>query len=372
MMQKKFKTAAVIICGGSLYKGNLMKHKLYRLAIFLAACFSTTQAQAHVLLSPLPHHNIILTKLLPAKSTASSKLLTSLLTKNRNSLSALFGPGMYGSLSTRTLLLEEKTIATSAFTSGQNSVTASALLKAIPNSGQIEGTLYTSFANTANYHDEGVYDFNNFGSFVVNPNFGFVSPSGAAFTPGFVNSLSFTNTTFGNTSISSNLSKTISVRPSAKTGPLGLTGSAARLQKEFDDLAQKSFNAGVSASPFKGGTLAGGELTGTYYIENGSATKFRSVGNFVFAFGNNSLNNPSNPGHLVIGSSLPLTNYITFASGVTKDISSAQISGMLIGTGGGASQHGAFPFLFAIGNSPLNVGFHSTMVTSPSLFFTFF
>jgi hypothetical protein len=117
----------------------------------LLAFVSVTGAHGHGVLLPPVHHALFLPLSLhafvPGKATPSSTLLT-LLGRRRSSFNSLFGPGLSGSISTRTFLLQEKNIVINSFTAGVKSrpvvqqLTASTLTSAIANTGQLQGDLY--------------------------------------------------------------------------------------------------------------------------------------------------------------------------------------------------------------------------------------
>jgi hypothetical protein len=343
----------------------MMWRSLKSLFVLACACATVGHAQAHALLLPLNHRAIF------GKPGVNSKLLSSLTTKHNGiAFNSLFSNGLVGSTSTRAFLLEQKNIVSSSFLAGSNSVSASALISAIPTGGQIEGDLYVPGGGPNQYSNVGEYVFSNV-NFPFSSGLTFQSPGGSAFTPGFINSLSLSNTVFG-AQTSTKLLSTTSVHGIVIRG---LTGSAARLQKELDGLSAKSFRLGATANSFSGGSLTGGEFYGQFWGGVGSAIpalKFEQTftGPVLFAFGNNPLNNPAAVGAVVNISTA--TNYFEFGS-VMRSISSGQIRGtLIIGTDPANPAVGPFPAFFALGSSPLNTANTLGIISNPAQFFTFF
>jgi hypothetical protein len=133
-----------------------------------------------------------------------------------------------------------------------------------------------------------------------------------------------------------------------------LSGSQQAFLNQEKALTRESVLLGAKLTG-NGGPITGGELSGEFY-QNLGMNRYEPVGNFVYAFGSNPLNQ-----ELSKAVSIPNpSNFFDFTSGIDRSIS----SGVLFGTG-------YLPFnfhqgtIFALGNNPLNIPpFHDVFPTN--------
>jgi hypothetical protein len=271
----------------------------------------------------------------------------------RNTFASGFGSlGFPLSLSTRAALLQQRTIIEGALKAGM------AAGGGTPVGGQLQGDIY--FFNGSQYQNQGEYIATLTTAPSTNPiNFAF--PGDPTTIPGFNNTISFAT-------------KTLSISKSGfapPTQPLfsHLSGSLRALLSQRQALAQSAFN---SARPFFGGSLSGGEFSGTYFATNvntpGMYQTFGFKGpspKFVFAFGSDPLNNPANAFGFI---NIPNPSSYILASGFRHIITGGQIA---VKIDFKTNIFGPFNGLFAIGNSPLNTGLVGSTTVNPAVFLHF-
>jgi len=216
---------------------------------------------------------------------------------------------------------------------------ARAPLGGVLTGGVIQGDLYV--ANPTPYFNSGIYTLN----------ISYLAPNAVAFSNFGNNAISPGNNTLTFAAIGKSGSGGTIGPPSAL---LKLPGSARTLQSIYNLAASSAINSGQTLAP-RTGTLLGGVLTGTYYNGIGTPPHFSQAidSHFVFAFGNNPLNNPSGvPGGI---SFIPTSSTLTFNTG-SFNVPSGQLFGTFSSVYFGThSPNPPFGVFFAIGSNPFNI-----------------
>jgi len=308
--------------------------------------------------------------LLPSHSTALGHVGILFGHKGTNLLN---GPGLTGSISSRTFQLQVKNAIFSSYAAGANSVSASALRSAIPNTGQLEFDVYLRSSGPGSpYINLGEYDFTNNNNLTFSGGLTFISPGASSITPGFSNNLSFTSAVYGASGGNTGLVPVFQTAHGVKLG--GFSGSEKANQSFFNSLAQKSFQLGATHA-YVGGNILGGEFSGTFYTgappgpRQFVANVPIGTPNAILAFGNNPLNNPA--GVLSMSNLMP-SSYLLLGNGVMRNLSAFQIAGTL--TPSGNLYDDTFPFFLAGGRSPLNTldVVNGYVLNNPASFLNFF
>jgi hypothetical protein len=307
---------------------------------------SVNGAQAHATIPPsFFAHHVVSSKFFPFQTKTSSflvsKQLSLLLGKGRNNvfLQSFNGPAGT-SLAFRAFYNRDRQIVQNGVALGKSLVPQ--FSSGIVTNGGLVGSLYEQVGPTT-YSQ--IYGQNNlFSAFGSSP----LNVGGPA-SPGGPNPLPTNNFfTFSGTGTTTFM-KSVSGKILVNSGTFverPLSGSARALLNQESLLTSKSIGLGEKLAPptFTGGSVLGGQFFATTYVNNGSA--FIPVDKFVYAFGNNPLN--ANLGTITIANP---GNYIDFANGTIKTISSAALYNTIYVTNPIAEHEG---ILFALGANALN------------------
>jgi hypothetical protein len=310
-----------------------------------------------------------------------NKSLTGLLTKGglvngRQSLLLSFGSGP-GSLATKSFNQFYRTIVENGVKAGKATVPAVTFGGGSVSGGTIQGDLYVLNQSGVPGQYLNVGEFTGTVGTNVPANFstnGFTQIGANTLTPNFQDSLTFSSQVTSS-SVTSHTGGTVigGFIPSGSGSQRafanlinGLTGRSVFLGRQI----------GLSEQPppFAGGTVSGGLFVGTAYRNTLGSSTFiaNSFGNlstatnsplYVFAFGNNPLNNPSGIANLV-NISPSQAGYVLFANGLNKTITNGQI---LIPLAGGARSGS----VLTSGSNPANNGTLGSVLNNLSSFLFF-
>jgi hypothetical protein len=254
------------------------------------------------------------------------------------------------SLSVRTVFNFYRQIVENGIAAGKSSVPQ--FSSGIVNNGGVVGALYDSLTGSSTYGQiwgqNGIFfSFGNNSLNIGGVAFGGLNPLPSSSADFF---------TFAGNSVSTVMK---SGGGKVLVDPYGVfqdpvSGSARALYNLESSLTTKSIALGRSlVKPFTGGSIIGGEFSGTIYAYRGTPAYTPSY-RFVFAFGNNALNASLKTQTTIITNP---QNYIEFANGTIQTISSAE----LFTTAYIPVAHQAA--IFAIGSNALNNFPNSTPVT---------
>jgi hypothetical protein len=320
-----------------------------RLAGILAFLCSTAAASAHPVFSPtLPVHHAVLLAKHPFLGFPTSHALQSQLLASQLHL------GLGGSQSTRNLISQLKTITSTSFSQGQAS---SIITQATINYGSLNGEEFLAPFGTNAYFNSGPH-YMAIGS---NPLASMTGTGNTAGTPNFP-AFNILNLTKTNGSISTlTTSKILAFKGVTPDN----SGASRAFKNLFKSAAEGGYKAGSNSVVLPAG-ITGGQFSGTIYLSGNllPGSTFSLFGDkFIYAFGNNPLNSPTQPGFTLANPA----NYILFSNGVTRNISSAGIFAQYYTSGVGSSNF--VPHYFAIGSNPYNLLRPGSFVPSSLLSF---
>jgi hypothetical protein len=330
---------------------------------------------------PFPIHHAVRLILPPshAGGLAFNKSLTGLLTKGglvneRQSLLLSFGSGP-GSLATKSFNQLYRTIVENGVKAGKASVPTFG--GGTLSGGTIQGDLYVLNQNgvPGQYLNSGEFTAtvgtNVPANFATN---GETQIGFSTLTPNFQDSLTF----------SSQVTSSLVTSHSGGTVIGGFIPSGSGSQRAFANLLKGLTERSVSLgrqiglsepnSLFPGGTVSGGLFIGTAYRNSIGSSTFiaNSFGNnttathsplYVFAFGNNPLNNPA--GFDTIVNISASQGYVLFANGLNKTITNGQVLFPLVGVGANSGS------VLTIGSNPANNGTLGSVINNLSSFLFF-
>jgi len=101
-----------------------------------------------------------------------------------------------------------------------------------------------------------------------------------------------------------------------------LSGSQSAYFSQYATVGNGAFSSGLASF---NGKLQGGILNGTYYYTLNNRT-FTNTGNYFIAFGNSPFNTGASSGTVTYNG---FNSSLTFAKGITKNISSAFLTGTI-------------------------------------------